>query len=68
MSTTNLEITIPGHRRVLVWSQVKHYFAEWRRRASSRHELLHLDLVELQDLGMSRCDAVFEASKPFWQP
>jgi len=29
-------------------------------------ELLKLDHVELQDIGISRCVAQSEASKPFW--
>jgi hypothetical protein len=34
--------------------------------ARSRYELESLDDRCLQDMGMSRCTADFEAAKPFW--
>ena len=47
-------------------SQVKRCFAEWRLRARSRRELITLNDWILRDIGVSRYDAVSEASKPFW--
>jgi uncharacterized protein YjiS (DUF1127 family) len=48
------------------WSQVKRYLAEWRLRAASRNELINLNDRLLRDIGVSRYEAVSEASKPFW--
>ena len=52
--------------RLSCWSQVKRYFAEWRLRAASRSELINLNDRLLRDIGVSRYEAVSEASKPFW--
>jgi uncharacterized protein YjiS (DUF1127 family) len=41
--------------------------AEWRRRARSRHDLMALGDHELWDMHLTRCDALYEASKPFWK-
>ncbi|MGA2313513.1 MAG: DUF1127 domain-containing protein [Xanthobacteraceae bacterium] len=56
-----------GLRR-LRWSQRKNGLAGWRQRARSRDELATLSDRVLQDIGLSRCTANFEASKPFWMP
>ena len=40
---------------------------EWQERASERHHLETLSDYHLKDMGMSRADAVREASKPFWR-
>lgn len=66
MSTMNLDVTTIRPRRVLVWSKVKECLAAWRHRARSRQELMHLSTMDLRDIGISRCEAEFEASKPFW--
>ena len=42
--------------------------AIYYRRAKQRQHLLALDDRMLRDIGISRVDAMFEASKPFWQP
>jgi uncharacterized protein YjiS (DUF1127 family) len=47
-------------------SQLQKIVFEWRRRTHSRSELANLDDVSLRDIGMSRCTAQHEASKPFW--
>ena len=39
----------------------------WHERARQRRRLLELDDRMLKDIGVSRADAVREASKPFWQ-
>jgi uncharacterized protein YjiS (DUF1127 family) len=41
--------------------------AEWRRRARSRRDLMTLNDRELLDAHLTRCDALNEASKPFWR-
>jgi len=48
------------------WNQVKQSINEWRHRSQSRTELSNLSDRTLRDIGLSRCDANFEASKPFW--
>ena len=53
-------------RRVLRWSHVTQGLAEWWRCADSRNELIGLSDRVLQDIGVSRCTASFDASKPFW--
>jgi uncharacterized protein YjiS (DUF1127 family) len=40
---------------------------EWRRRASSRRELMALDTRDLWDLRLTRADAMNEAGKSFWK-
>ena len=55
-------------RSGLHWSDVKHEIADWWHGARSLHELQSLDDRSLQDMGMSRCNADFEAAKPFWMP
>jgi uncharacterized protein YjiS (DUF1127 family) len=40
---------------------------EWHRRARSRGDLMALGERELSDMHLTRCDAVYEASKPFWK-
>ena len=39
----------------------------WRENARSRHALARLDDHMLSDLGLSRAQAEFEASTPFWR-
>ena len=41
--------------------------ALWRFRARSRAELKRLSDRELEDIGLSRREALQEASKPFWK-
>jgi len=42
-------------------------FKEWRRRARERQELMTMGDISLRDIGITRCDAMNEASKPFWR-
>jgi uncharacterized protein YjiS (DUF1127 family) len=48
------------------WNEMKHQFAEWRRRMRSRRELHGLSDETLRDIGVSRCDAEREVTKPIW--
>ena len=41
--------------------------ALWRQRVRQRHQLMRLDDALLKDIGLTRCDAETEASKPFWR-
>jgi uncharacterized protein YjiS (DUF1127 family) len=65
MKTISLHLTVEP-RRGLRWSGVKRQVAEWWSFARSRYDLESLDDRCLQDIGMSRCTADFEAAKPFW--
>lgn len=40
---------------------------EWRRRSRGRDELAVLDDRMLRDIGITRADADFLSSKPFWK-
>lgn len=39
----------------------------WYRNYCSRRQLLSLSRQQLKDIGLSRADAVNEATKPFWR-
>lgn len=39
----------------------------WSERARQRHQLGMLDAHQLRDIGISREQALAEASKPFWE-
>lgn len=67
MTTMNLSLTSRRHLRPSRWSHFRRNIAEWHRRTHSRQELIGLGNAGWRDLGLSRCDAEFEASKPFWQ-
>jgi uncharacterized protein YjiS (DUF1127 family) len=38
----------------------------WRLRATSREQLARMNERELLDIGLTRAQAVYEASKSFW--
>ena len=42
-------------------------FDIWRQRLRDRRELALMDERSLHDIGLTRCDALHEARKPFWQ-
>lgn len=42
-------------------------FYLWQRRHAGRRQLQGLDERLLRDIGLSRADALREASKPFWR-
>ncbi len=44
-----------------------HMLDTWNQRLRTRKALLLLDERMLQDIGISRVDAIAEASKPFWR-
>ena len=46
--------------------RLRERFGLWLRRARSRRELSELDERTLQDIGVTRSQARFESSKPFW--
>ena len=63
---TTIQLVSKPERVVSRWTRVKHTVAEWRRRVRSRSELANFNENDLQDSGISRSMAEFEASKPFW--
>ena len=67
MNTLSLDFTAHP-REGLSWSDVKHRLTMWWQYSCSRSELEGLSDTCLRDIGMSRCTAEFEASKPFWMP
>ena len=40
---------------------------EWWRRMQDRRTLATMSDISLRDIGITRCDAMNEASKPFWR-
>jgi uncharacterized protein YjiS (DUF1127 family) len=67
MSPFSLHLTIQPNCD-LRWSDVMQRVTVWWHCARSRHELQGLDDRCLQDIGMSRCTADIESTKPFWMP
>jgi uncharacterized protein YjiS (DUF1127 family) len=65
MSTINLRLSTAPYTAP-PWRQLGRHFAEWRGCVRSRRELMNLSDSTLRDIGLSRCDASYEASKPFW--
>ena len=39
----------------------------WRQRSRTRAQLAGISAHSLQDIGISRIDAVIESNKPFWE-
>jgi len=65
MDTISLHLTVHAHGGSR-WNHVMRQASDWWNSARSRYELQNLDDRCLQDIGMSRCSADFEAAKPFW--
>jgi uncharacterized protein YjiS (DUF1127 family) len=53
-------------RRIL--TSLVYTLGTWLIRRDGRQELSSLDDEQLKDVGISREDALREASKPFWRP
>jgi uncharacterized protein YjiS (DUF1127 family) len=67
MNTQSLLLATHPHHG-LSWNDVKQRFTMWWQYSRSRSELNGLSDKCLQDIGISRCTAEFEAAKPFWMP
>lgn len=65
MSTLSLQFATHPHRG-LRWNDVRQKFTMCRQYSCSRSELDDLSDKCLQDIGISRCTAEYEAAKPFW--
>lgn len=59
----------PAQRNTLraEFTRVITLLKEWRQRSRSRAELAGFDDRLLRDIGISRCEAANEISKPFWR-
>jgi uncharacterized protein YjiS (DUF1127 family) len=67
MTTVTLDFAAQP-RHGLCWRDVKRRLAIGWQYYCSRSELEGLSDKCLQDIGVSRCEAEFEAAKPFWMP
>jgi uncharacterized protein YjiS (DUF1127 family) len=67
MNTLTLDFATHPQRG-LRWNDVKQRLTMWWQYSCSRNELEGLSDKCLQDIGISRCTAEFEAAKPFWIP
>lgn len=56
--------TVPAFAPI---ARLRDLVANWRLRAWERQGLLLLEDRDLRDLGISRGQAAYEASKPFWR-
>jgi uncharacterized protein YjiS (DUF1127 family) len=68
LNAINLSVSISEPNSSTLWSRLMHRLSEWRRRVRSRDELMSLSDRTLGDIGLTRCEATHEASKPFWMP
>ena len=69
MSTMSLDLTVRSFDRSWGgshWQDVRRQLTGWWHAVRSRAELESLDDKSLQDIGLMRCTADFEAAKPFW--
>ena len=67
VKTQSLQFATHPHQG-LRWNDVKQRLTIWWQYSCSRSELDCLSDKCLQDIGISRCTAEFEAAKPFWMP
>jgi uncharacterized protein YjiS (DUF1127 family) len=55
------------HDKLPAWMRrVIATFRSWHRNVRARRELLQLNDHELRDIGLTRVEALYEASRPFW--
>jgi uncharacterized protein YjiS (DUF1127 family) len=66
MSTFTHESMINHHGQGVL-AQLTETLHVWRQRYEERRELAKWSDRDLHDIGVSSGDAIFEASKPFWQ-
>ncbi len=48
------------------WSELNHVLSDWWQTLRLRHELESLDDCILRDIGLTRDEQRFKASKPYW--
>ncbi len=49
------------------WAMARRLLQTWSQRSAERLQLWDLTDSDLRDMGVSRLDAIAEASKPFWR-
>ena len=64
--STSTDAACVGAHRSSPWGQLNLLLGDWGQRSRSRYELESLDDAMLRDIGLSRSEGRFEASKPFW--
>lgn len=63
-----LSLTIqPARRKIDIFRRLPAIIKLWMRRARTRRALARLDGVRLDDIGISRSQALAEVCKPFWK-
>jgi uncharacterized protein YjiS (DUF1127 family) len=60
-------IAVRPERRQHVLMRALDTLQTWSERIRQRRELMRFDDHLLRDIGITRADAIAEASKPFWQ-
>ncbi|MEL0435557.1 DUF1127 domain-containing protein [Phycobacter sp. K97] len=66
VSFLNTQPALPLLAQIAV--QVAVLVTKWSLRHRSRKQLRHLSDAQLQDIGISRAEAHYEATLPFWRP
>lgn len=56
-----------GPQAPAIAARIRQAVARWRERARAREELAALDEHALADVGLTRAQVAFEASRPFWR-
>ncbi len=62
-----LDYSLTNYHRTGLLTRVRETLRLWRKRIREREELSRMRDVELQDMGISRTNAMMEVSKPFWR-
>jgi uncharacterized protein YjiS (DUF1127 family) len=60
------EAALFGTHHTSRWSGLNHVLTDWWETARLRRELQSLDDCILRDIGLTRGEERFEASKPYW--
>ncbi len=66
VSYLNTQAALPLLAQIAV--QVAVLVTKWSLRHRSRKQLRHLSDAQLQDIGLTRSEAHYEATLPFWRP
>ncbi len=66
LSYLNTQQALPVLAQIAV--KVAVLVTKWSLRHRSRKELRHLSDEQLKDIGLSRAEAHYEATLPFWRP
>jgi uncharacterized protein YjiS (DUF1127 family) len=67
MSTMHVNVSTLRAYHAARRRRLRTIIVEWWQRVRSRYELASLGEADLRDVGLSRGEAEYESSKPFWQ-